>query len=126
MIVGQRSDVRGEFASSFDMSEADRMKQTSAGHSTCDEAPGRVVPVVDPRRCEDKGPCVEACPYDVFEIRKLTPGERGALPLLTRFKVWVHGGRQAFVVRPDSCHACGLCVTACPEKAITLAKAPGA
>jgi 4Fe-4S ferredoxin len=24
------------------------------------------------------------------------------------------------VIKPDACHACGLCVTACPEKAITL------
>jgi 4Fe-4S ferredoxin len=100
------------------------MKQTTSERSTCDEAPGRVVPFVNPQRCENKGPCVEACPYDVFEIRKLTPDERGALSLFTRLKVWVHGGKQAFVVRPDECHACGLCVTACPEKAITLGK-PG-
>jgi NAD-dependent dihydropyrimidine dehydrogenase PreA subunit len=102
------------------------MKQTDPERSTCDEAAGRVAPAVDPRRCENKGPCVAACPYDVFEIRKLTPAERGALPLLTRVKVWAHGGKQAFVVRPDACHACGLCVPACPEKAITLGKAPGA
>jgi len=25
-------------------------------------------------------------------------------------------------VRAESCHACGLCVAACPEKAITLAR----
>ncbi|WP_202973895.1 4Fe-4S dicluster domain-containing protein [Fimbriiglobus ruber] len=100
------------------------MKQTAPERSSCDEAPGRVVPLVNPKRCENKGPCVEACPYDVFEIRSLTPAERGALPLLTRLKVWAHGGKQAFVVRPDECHACGLCVTACPEKAITLGKAP--
>jgi NAD-dependent dihydropyrimidine dehydrogenase PreA subunit len=62
----------------------------------------------------------------VFEIRKLTPDERSALPLLIRLKVWVHGGKQAFVLRPNDCHACGLCVTACPKKAITLAKAPDA
>ena len=30
--------------------------------------------------------------------------------------------RQAFVERPDACHACGLCVPACPEKAITLVR----
>jgi NAD-dependent dihydropyrimidine dehydrogenase PreA subunit len=98
------------------------MKQTTPGHSTCDEDAGRVIPIVDPRRCENKGPCVKACPYDVFEIRKLTNEERGELPLLIRLKVWVHGGKQAFVVRPEACHACGLCVTACPEKAITLRK----
>ena len=67
---------------------------------------------------------MRSVPNDVFEIRKLVPSERSALPLLTRIKVWMHGGRQAFVVRPDACYACGLCVTACPEKAITLTKPP--
>ncbi|QJW97486.1 4Fe-4S dicluster domain-containing protein [Frigoriglobus tundricola] len=98
------------------------MKQTVPERATCDETPGRLVPIVSAQRCENKGPCVQVCPYDVFEIRKLTPEERGGLSLLTRLKVWVHGGKQAFVVRPGECHACGLCVTACPEKAITLSK----
>jgi NAD-dependent dihydropyrimidine dehydrogenase PreA subunit len=102
------------------------MKQQSTERSTCDEAPGRIVPVVDLRRCENKGPCVAVCPYDVFEIRKLMPEEWGALTLLTRWKVWAHGGKQAFVVRQNDCHACGLCVPACPEKAITLTRAASA
>ncbi len=98
------------------------MKQTEAGRTSCDEEAGRVVPIVDPTRCENKGPCVEACPYDVFEIRPLTHEERSLLGFLTRLKIWVHGGKQSFVVRGDDCHACGLCVNACPEKAITLGK----
>lgn len=81
---------------------------------------GRLVPVIDTNRCEAKADCIEVCPYDVFTVRKLTDGERAALGLRTRFKVFVHGGKQAFVTKPDDCHACGLCVTACPEKAITL------
>jgi NAD-dependent dihydropyrimidine dehydrogenase PreA subunit len=36
--------------------------------------------------------------------------------------VLVHGGVQAFVVNGDECHACGLCATACPEKAIRLTR----
>jgi 4Fe-4S ferredoxin len=99
------------------------MKQSDPGLETCDDKPGRVIPVVDPDRCENKGPCLEACPYDVFEIRALLPGEWKQLGLLSRVKVWVHGGKQAFVIRPEACHACGLCVTACPEKAITLRRA---
>ena len=86
----------------------------------CAETPGRVVPVVDANRCENKGPCVEVCPYDVFEIRPLLPDEWQRLSLMPRLKTWVHGGKQAFVVRPEACHACGLCVSACPEKAIKL------
>lgn len=87
--------------------------------SECKEA-GRLVPVIDTSRCEAKEDCVRVCPYHVFTVRKLTAGERDALGLLTRFKVFVHGGKQAFVDRPEDCHACGQCVTACPEKAIKL------
>jgi 4Fe-4S ferredoxin len=77
-------------------------------------------PVVDSGRCEGKKDCVRVCPYSVFEVRRLNAAERGALSLLTRVKVAVHGGKQAFVVRGDDCHACGLCVAACPEHAIRL------
>jgi 4Fe-4S ferredoxin len=84
------------------------------------KGPGRLVPIIDTSRCEAKEDCVRVCPYDVFTVRKLSDGERGALGLLARFKVFVHGGKQAFVARPNDCHGCGLCVTACPEKAITL------
>ncbi|HVY28304.1 MAG TPA: ferredoxin family protein [Polyangiaceae bacterium] len=82
--------------------------------------PGRLVPSIDSSRCEGKEDCVEVCPYHVFTVRKLTDAERAGLGLLTRFKVFVHGGKQAFVTRPDDCHACGACVSACPEKAIAL------
>jgi NAD-dependent dihydropyrimidine dehydrogenase PreA subunit len=33
-----------------------------------------------------------------------------------------HGGRQAFAERAEQCSACGLCVQACPEQAITLVR----
>jgi NAD-dependent dihydropyrimidine dehydrogenase PreA subunit len=82
--------------------------------------PGRLVPLIDRSSCEGKEDCVAVCPYHVFTVRKLTAAERASLGLLTRFKVFVHGGKQAFVARPDDCHACGLCVTACPEQAIQL------
>lgn len=85
------------------------------------KVPGVVAPIVDATRCEGKRDCVDVCPYGVFDVRRLTDDERQALPWLSRFKVAVHGGRQAFVVKPADCHNCGKCVTACPERAITLA-----
>jgi 4Fe-4S ferredoxin len=85
----------------------------------CKEA-GRVVPVIDSRRCEGKEDCVRVCPYHVFTVRRLTDAERSGLGPLARFKLFVHGGKQAFVERGADCHACGKCVTACPERAIQL------
>ena len=82
--------------------------------------PGRLVPLIDSSRCEGKEDCVRVCPYHVFTVRQLTDTERARLSWRTRFKVFVHGGKQAFVTRPSDCHACGLCVSACPEKAIQL------
>ncbi|MEQ1507321.1 MAG: ferredoxin family protein [Myxococcota bacterium] len=82
--------------------------------------PGRVVPVIDRNRCEGKEDCVRVCPYAVFEIRVLDRDQRRALSFVGRLKAWAHGNRQAFAVRADQCHACGLCVTACPERAIGL------
>ena len=90
---------------------------------TCAPEGGRVVPVIDRNRCEAKSDCVEVCPYDVFELRRLTPEERSGLSFVGRLKVFFHGGKQAFAVRADACHACGLCVRACPEKAIRLTAA---
>lgn len=86
----------------------------------CDEQPGRTIPQIDRNRCEAKSDCVTVCPYTVFEVRKLTPGERSDLSWFARLKVAAHGGMQAFVAEADACHACGLCVNACPEHAIKL------
>ena len=85
------------------------------------KGPGLLRPVVDRRKCEGKEDCLKVCPYDVFELKVLDPAQRAALPLFPyRLKAWAHGHRQAFPTRADQCHGCGLCVTACPEKAITL------
>lgn len=94
---------------------------TDAEKEACKGVPGRVAPVVDKNRCEAKEECVRVCPYDVFEMRKLTREDKAGMSLLGRLKSAAHGNRQAFVVNPDSCHACNLCVDACPEKAIKLA-----
>ena len=71
---------------------------------------------VDPLRCEGKKKCVEVCPMGVFAMGPMEPG----LPLLVRLKVRVHGGKQAKVAKGNLCAGCGLCVEACPEKAIRV------
>jgi NAD-dependent dihydropyrimidine dehydrogenase PreA subunit len=91
----------------------------------CDETTGRLEPTIDPLRCEGKGDCLRVCPEGVFTLRPLTHDERAILTPFVRLKIWVHGGKQAFVDRPDACKACGLCVPACPERAITLGKGAG-
>lgn len=94
----------------------------SAEHHAADrkQPPGVVAPVVATHRCEGAGDCADVCPYHVFELRKLTKPEMRALPFGPWLKVLAHGGKQAFVVNGDACHACGLCVAACRERAIRL------
>jgi 4Fe-4S ferredoxin len=89
----------------------------------CDPFTGRMVPVIDRNRCEAKADCVSICPYQVFEMRTLAAAEREGLSWLGHLKLLVHGGKQAFALRADACRACGLCVRACPEQAITLVPA---
>ncbi len=94
---------------------------TNAPPDRCNDLSGRVAPVVDRERCEGKADCVRVCPFDVFEIGTLTPVQRKALSLVGKLKAWAHDGQQAFVVNPLACHACQLCVDACPEHALQLA-----
>lgn len=98
------------------------MPKTSAIDPDCKFEPGIMVPVIDPMRCEAKGPCIPVCPYDVLALHVVPQSEMAVLPLLGRFKLFVHGGKQAFAIDPDACRGCGLCVQACPEKAIKLQK----
>ncbi len=81
----------------------------------------KVAPVIDRNRCEGKADCVRVCPFEVFRIAVLSKEQRSALTWRGRLKVWAHGGRQSLVVNAEGCHACRLCVAACPEGAITLA-----
>lgn len=99
------------------------MSEPTAAKEKCDDAAGRLVPVIDRNRCEAKTDCVAVCPYEVFAIQVLTDAERAGLSWVGWVKAWAHGNKQAFAVRAQDCHACGLCVTACPEKAIKLARA---
>jgi 4Fe-4S ferredoxin len=90
--------------------------------ASCKQAPGVIAPVVDFRRCEGKADCAAVCPENVFEIRRIDDADYRTLGLLPRFKLRVHGMQVAYAPRADACRACGLCVSACPERAITLAR----
>ncbi len=94
---------------------------TNEPEAECKGQSGRVAPVIDRNRCEAKAGCVAVCPFKVFEIRSLSPSDKSELSFVGRLKAWAHGNRQAYVVRPAGCHACGLCIQACPEDAIRLA-----
>lgn len=86
----------------------------------CRAAAGTWRPVVDRRRCEGKRDCVEVCPYQVFEVRRMDDADFQALPWPARLKSLAHRRQTAYTPRADACRACGLCVVACPERAIEL------
>jgi NAD-dependent dihydropyrimidine dehydrogenase PreA subunit len=88
----------------------------------CKQKPGVIAPVVDLKRCEGKGDCLDVCPENVFEIRRIDDVDYLSLGLIHRFKLRVHGMKVAYTPNADACRSCGLCVSACPERAIKLAR----
>ena len=88
----------------------------------CRSPPGTLAPVVDRARCEGKSDCVTVCPYDVFELGRITNADFAQLGLLGKLKSMAHGRKTAYTPRASACQACGKCVEACPEKAIKLAR----
>jgi NAD-dependent dihydropyrimidine dehydrogenase PreA subunit len=92
--------------------------------SRCDDPPGSWRPIVDHDRCQGKRDCVVVCPYDVFEVRRIEDADWQALSWLASLKVLAHRYQTAYTPRADHCRGCGLCVVACPERAITLSGGP--
>ncbi|HEY2388334.1 MAG TPA: 4Fe-4S binding protein [Candidatus Binatia bacterium] len=106
------------------MTPAEKVRRAAADPARpgeeCRALPGTWTPVVDHGRCEAKRDCVDVCPYDVFAVRRIDDADWRALSVMGRIKVFVHGRQTAYTPRADRCQACGLCVVACPERAITL------
>jgi 4Fe-4S ferredoxin len=86
----------------------------------CNAEPRAYRPVVDRDACEGKRDCVQVCPYDVFEVRSIDEEDFSSLSFLGKLKSRAHGRLTAYTPHADLCQACGLCVVACPEKAIRL------
>ena len=63
---------------------------------------------------------MDVCPYDVFEVRVIDDEDFAKLGFMAKLKSRVHGKKTAYTPNSDACQACGMCVVACPEKAITL------
>ncbi|MFP4892945.1 4Fe-4S dicluster domain-containing protein [Paraburkholderia sp. EG304] len=88
----------------------------------CKQQPGVIAPVVDLKRCEGKGDCLEVCPENVFEVRRIDDIDYLCLDWMHRLKLRVHGMKVAYTPNAQACRSCGLCVAACPEGAIKLAR----
>ncbi|MEX2207069.1 MAG: ferredoxin family protein [Myxococcota bacterium] len=95
---------------------------TETADPDCKQEAGVLAPLIDRNRCEAKADCLRVCPYDVFEIAALSAEDKRGLSLVGRLRAWAHGGKQAFATRASACHGCGLCVEACPERAIRLVR----
>jgi 4Fe-4S ferredoxin len=88
----------------------------------CRAEAGRWVPQIDRNACEGKSDCVDVCPYSVFELGTLTDAEFEELTYVGRLKARHHERRTSRTPLAAACRACGLCVVACPEDAITLVR----
>lgn len=89
----------------------------------CKQPAGTFHPVIDRNRCEGKAACAAVCPVSVFTVGTLPKEQRAGLSLRGKVKGFAHRWQQALLVQPQACQACGLCVKACPENAISLERA---
>jgi len=95
------------------------MRNKQEVKNNCADTGGLLMPLVNFNSCGAKKDCVAICPYDVFEMRPITREDKVHLNLKGKIKTFFFK-RKAYLTDPLLCHACGLCVQACPENAIKL------
>jgi 4Fe-4S ferredoxin len=107
----------------------DARRQTSisgvihlASSEECKHEAGTYRPVIDRNRCEGKAECVRVCPVSVYSVGTLPKEQRVGLSFRGKIKGLAHRWQQAMLLNAAACEACGLCVEACPENAITLTR----
>ena len=69
----------------------------------CKAAPAAYTPQINRGRCEGKADCVEVCPYDVFEVRRIDDADFAALGLLGKLKNLAHGRKSAYTPGAARC-----------------------
>ncbi len=97
------------------------MKSKKQLKSNCADTGGQLMPLVNFNSCGAKEDCVAVCPYDVFEMQPITPEDKAKLNLKGKIKTFFFSNK-AYLTDSSLCHACGLCVQACPENAIKLTR----
>ena len=88
-------------------------------NSNCQTESEKLMPFVDFNDCGGKTICEAVCPYDVFEMRAIELEDKAKLNLKGKIKTFFKK-QKAYLKNPALCHACGYCVTQCPEHAIKL------
>lgn len=86
----------------------------------CQAPAGTWRPVVNRSKCEGKRDCVDVCPHDVFRVERMADADFAALGWVAKLKAIAHKRMTAYTPNADACRACGLCVVACPERAVSL------
>lgn len=77
-------------------------------------------PVIDRSRCTGRMDCARVCPNGVFAVERMVDEDFAELGVLGKIRAIMNGRMTAYTPRADACRACGLCLVACTEKAITL------